>query len=295
MIVLLIIINCMPSIKKFRFQPGHSRPTITDLQQWIKSQPQSRKQITKQLAELATCMQAEGKQSLLIIFQALDAAGKDSTIAKVFRYCDPNGLTTTAFKTPSKLETQHDFMWRCYPHFPAAGRISLFNRSYYEETLIVRVHPRFLIQQGVEKKVNEKFWQQRFDYINQVEAHLHHNGTQVVKFMLDVSKEEQQNRLIKRYAMSDKNWKFNIGDLKERRFWDDYQDCFDAMLEHSSTKNAPWYVIPADDKEMMRILVATIVQKRMQKMACQYPDLEPLSESDLALLDETIHAQPNNH
>ncbi len=294
MIVFFMTLYCMPSIKKFRYQAGQDRPTLTDLQQWIETQSLSRKAITKQVAELATCMQAESKQSILVIFQALDAAGKDSTINEVFRYCDPNGMNTTAFKTPSKLESQHDFMWRCYPHFPAAGQVSLFNRSYYEETLVVRVHPRFLIQQGIEHKINAKFWQQRFDYINQVEAHLQHNGTQVIKFMLDVSKEEQQKRLIRRYAMSDKNWKFNIKDLKERRYWDDYQKYFDAMLKNTSTKKSPWYVIPADDKDMMRILVASILQKRMKKMACQYPDLEPLSESDLALLDETIQSQTNN-
>ncbi len=278
----------MSSVKIFRHQPGQPRPDMTQLKTWFDAQKHSLKTVTQQLDDLSRQMRAEGKQSLLVIFQALDAAGKDSTIRKVFRYCDPGLMTTNSFKAPTDKEAAHDFMWRCYPHFPAQGRISIFNRSYYEETLVVRVHPHFLNKQNISTPVKKPFWQQRFDFINQVEHHLHHNRTQVVKFMLDVSKETQQQRLIRRYARHEKNWKFNINDIKQRQYWDKYQLAFDDMLNKTSTEVAPWYIIPADDKAKMQQLIATILVKRLKKMKCQRPGLTAMNDKELALLEAHV-------
>ena len=225
---------------------------------------------------------------MLIIFQALDAAGKDSTIRNVFKYCDPAGLNVASFKTPSKLEAAHDFMWRCYQQLPAKGQLTVFNRSYYEETLVVKVHPEFLKGQGIEAKPNKAFWQQRYDYINQVEAHLVASGTQVIKFFLDVSQSTQHSRFISRYATPEKQWKFNVGDLKESLLWDDYQKAFTTMLNKTSSKAAPWYIIPADDKPNMRAAVAEIIKQHMKGMNCQYPAIAEFDTEDLKLIDDII-------
>ncbi|MCX7544812.1 PPK2 family polyphosphate kinase [Marinicella gelatinilytica] len=280
----------MPSVKMFRHQPGKARPSFSQLHQWVEKQTTSLKDMSKELAELTVDLQAEKKQSVLVIFQALDAAGKDSTIRNVFRYCDPSMISSQSFKTPSAKESSHDFMWRCYPHFPANGKVQIFNRSYYEETLVVRVHPHFLQNQHIDIPVKKSFWQQRFDFINQVEKHFTTNRTRVIKFMLDVDKDTQQQRLVRRYARSDKNWTFNINDLKERQFWDEYQLAFDDMLDKTSTEYAPWYVIPATDKNMMRQLVATIMVKQLKKMGFQRPGLAPMTDDELTLLSETIEA-----
>ncbi|MCW8869859.1 MAG: polyphosphate kinase 2 family protein [Proteobacteria bacterium] len=278
----------MPSVKIFRHQTGQTRPQFSDLQKWCEQQNKSLKSLTKKLADLTTDLQAEKKQSLLVIFQALDAAGKDSTMRNVFRYCDPSAINTHSFKTPSKKESSHDFMWRCYPHFPAQGELSIFNRSYYEETLVVRVHPEFLSNQNIHLPVKKSFWQQRFKFINAVEEHLTQSGTQVIKFMLDIDKDTQKKRLIRRYARQDKNWKFNINDLKERQHWQQYQLAFDDMLKSTSSEHAPWYVIPAQNKDMMRTLVADILVKKLKKMNCQRPGLADMTEGELKILAEHV-------
>lgn len=278
----------MPSVKKFRHHPNQVRPVMADLRHWTENNLRSLKDLSKELADLTRQMRAENTQSVLIIFQALDAAGKDSSIRRVFRYCDPGLLNCHSFKAPSNEEAAHDFMWRCYPHFPAQGTISIFNRSYYEETLVVRVHPHFLNKQRISTSVKKAFWQQRFDFINQVEHHLTQNRTQVIKFMLDVSKDCQKERLIRRYARQDKNWTFNINDIKERSHWDKYQLAFDDMLNKTSTDYAPWYIIPADDKPMMRRLIATLMIKRLKKMQPQWPALKPMDKAELNLLANFI-------
>lgn len=282
----------MTSVKIFRHQPNQGRPGLAQLKSWFDEQNRSLKSLSKQLADLTTDLKAENKQSVLVIFQAMDAAGKDSIIRKVFRYCDPNLYDTQSFKTPSSKESSHDFMWRCYPHFPADGELKIFNRSYYEETLVVRVHPEFLRNQHIDIPVKKDFWQRRFDFINQLEQHLSHNGTKVIKFMLDVDKETQRKRLIRRYAQRDKNWKFNINDLKEREHWDKYQIAFDNMLDKTSTDYAPWHIIPAQNKDMMRQVVAAIMVKQLKKMRCQAPGLKSMTDNELVLLENTIQC-PN--
>jgi PPK2 family polyphosphate:nucleotide phosphotransferase len=282
----------MPKIKAFKHSSSQPRPTQQQLNEFITTNSIDLKKNAKQIGDHQKALNAESKQGLLIIFQALDAAGKDSTIRNVFKYCDPAGLNVASFKTPSKLEAAHDFMWRCYQQFPAKGQLTVFNRSYYEETLVVKVHPEFLKGQGIEAKPNKAFWQQRYDYINQVEAHLVASGTQVVKFFLDVSQPTQHSRFISRYATPEKQWKFNVGDLKESLLWDKYQKAFSTLLDKTSTKQAPWYVIPADDKPNMRAAVAEIIKQHMKSMNCQYPAIAEFDTEDLKLIDELIKSHP---
>ena len=270
------------------YVPGQNRPTPEHLMEYLQYHTSSLKQKTSDIGDFQRALQAEGKQSLLVIFQAMDAAGKDSTIRKVFNACDPAGYGVVSFKAPSKKERAHDFMWRCYAHFPERGFLRIFNRSYYEETLIVRVHPEFLKAQGIDKKPTQKFWDRRFKYINQVERHLKRNGTHVIKFFLDVTQPQQHYRFISRYATPEKQWKFNVGDLKESQHWDAYQQAFDDMLFHTSTKHAPWYVIPADDKPMMRNAVAAIIQQHLAAMKPQYPSLPTYDAEDLKLIDDLM-------
>ena len=179
-------------------------------------------------------------------------------------------------------------MWRCYQQFPAKGQLTVFNRSYYEETLVVKVHPEFLKGQAIDAKPNKAFWQQRYDYINQVEAHLVASGTQVIKFFLDVSQPVQHSRFISRYATPEKQWKFNVGDLKESLLWSNYQKAFTTMLNNTSSKLAPWYVIPADNKPNMRAAVAEIVMQHMKGMNCQYPTISEFDADDLKLIDDLV-------
>lgn len=282
----------MAKNKIFKYTPGQPRPNQSQLNEFITTNGLKLKSQAKQLADHQRTIKAEGKQALLVIFQALDAAGKDSTIRNVFKYCDPAGLDVAAFKAPSKLEAAHDFMWRCYKKFPAKGQLQVFNRSYYEETLVVKVHPEFLKFQGFSKPPTQTFWQQRYNYINQTEAHLVASGTQVLKFFLDVSQPTQHQRFIDRYATPEKQWKFNVGDLKESMLWEQYQAAFDTLLEKTSTKAAPWYVIPADDKPNMRTAVAQIIKQKLKSMKPQYPGMPSFAADDLALIDQLVKATP---
>jgi len=278
----------MPKIKTFRHNPNLPRPTQQQLQDFININGISLKKNAKQIGNHQAALHAEGKQGLLVIFQALDAAGKDSTIRNVFKHCDPAAFNVASFKSPTKLEAAHDFMWRCYQKLPAKGQLTVFNRSYYEETLVVKVHPEFLRNQGISRKPNKAFWQQRYDFINQAEAHLAASGTQVLKFFLDVSKHTQHKRFIRRYSTPEKQWKFNTGDLKESLLWDKYQKAFKTMLKKTSTDVAPWYIVPADDKPAMRALVSEIVKLQMKNMKCQYPDMPTFDDYDLKLINDMV-------
>ena len=234
--------------------------------------------LSKKLAELQKKIQAENKQAVLIIFQAMDAAGKDSTIRNVFKECDIAGIDSVSFKQPSKAESAHDFIWRCHKHTPARGQITLFNRSYYEEVLVVKVHPEWLSSQGIQAPVDDSFWEKRYAGIVDFENHLKNSGTKIIKFMLDVSQQEQHKRLIRRYNTPSKQWKFSTGDIKESKRWDDYQSAFDSLLKRTSTSSNPWHVIPADDKILMRLLVTEILIDELQKLNPEYPPMPTFSE-----------------
>lgn len=234
----------------------------------------------KKLAKMQDMLYASSQYSLLIIFQAMDAAGKDSTIKHVMSGINPQGCIVTSFKAPSVEELDHDYLWRCLKLIPAKGDIGIFNRSYYEELLVVRVHPEMLQKQKLtilpEGRIpGEDFWKQRFTDINNFERYLYHNDIHVLKFFLNVSKEVQKERLLKRIEKTEKNWKVSEHDAEERKFWNDYQFAYEQALKNTSTKEVPWYVIPADHKWYMRYAVGQIIADKLESLGLEYPQLNP--------------------
>ena len=231
--------------------------------------------ITKDFAQLQRKLYADDKHSLLLIFQAMDAAGKDSTIRAITKGVNPAGFQVFSFKQPSKQELDHDFLWRSATRLPERGRIGIFNRSYYEETLVVRVHPEFL---GAQKLPNppelETLWQERYQSIVEHEHHLARNGTVILKFWLNVSLDEQKRRFLARLNDPAKYWKFSGGDLKERVLWDDYMQAYEAMINATSTEFAPWYAIPADNKAWMRTHIASIIVEKLESLNLAYPEAD---------------------
>lgn len=222
------------------------------------------------LDELQQLLYASNKHALLIIFQAMDAAGKDGVIRHVMSGINPQGCQVFSFKHPSAEELEHDFLWRTTRHLPERGKIGIFNRSYYEEVLIARVHPEILRAENL-PDAGKSIWDERFASINGLERHLHANGTRVIKFFLHLSKEEQRRRFLARIDEADKNWKFSAGDIEERRFWKDYMHAFEQALSHTSSKHCPWYVVPADDKDNARLIVSQIVVKTLEGLKMSYP------------------------
>jgi len=242
------------------------------------------KKNVKQISKLQRKLYAEDKYSLLVIFQAMDAAGKDSTIRAVTTGVNPAGFQVFSFKQPSKEELDHDFLWRTSKRLPEKGRIGIFNRSYYEEVLVVRVHPEFLGAQRITLPQNlDNLWQTRFHSINEHELHLARNNTIILKFWLNVSKDEQKRRFISRIDDETKNWKFSIGDLKERVLWEKYMSAYKDMILNTSRKHAPWYVIPADNKPYMRWQVARIIRKTLENLKPGFPELKPKDKANLKL------------
>lgn len=226
------------------------------------------------LAQWQEKLYAEGTRSLLIIFQAMDAAGKDSTIKHVMSGLNPQGCQVTSFKTPSAQELSYGYLWRCAKVVPPKGFIGIFNRSYYEEVLVTKVHPEILDAQHLPVSDYDKsFWRRRYDQINAFEDYLTSTGTTVLKFFLNVSAEEQKKRFLERLKKEEKNWKFSMSDLKERAYWDDYQAAFNDMLSATSTNAAPWYVIPADRKWFTRLAVAATIYMTLEDMNPQFPTI----------------------
>ncbi|MCD9185541.1 MAG: polyphosphate kinase 2 family protein [Pyrinomonadaceae bacterium] len=229
----------------------------------------------EKLSRLQDALYAENKQSLLVIFQAMDAAGKDGAIKHVFSGVNPQGVNVVSFKQPSTEELDHDFLWRCAKNLPQRGHIGVFNRSYYEEVLIVRVHQNILENQPLpdEIKADKNIWKKRFEAIRNFENYLHDNGTKVIKFFLNVSKNEQKKRFLARIEEPDKNWKFSAQDAKERTFWDDYMKAYEDALRETSTKNSPWFVISGDKKWFARTAISEIIVKTLEEMNPQYPQV----------------------
>jgi PPK2 family polyphosphate:nucleotide phosphotransferase len=224
------------------------------------------------LARLQDVLYAQNTYGVLIIFQAMDAAGKDSTIKHVMSGINPQGCQVYNFKTPTYEDLDHDYLWRYSRLIPERGRIGIFNRSYYEEVLIARVRPEILANQQLPYiPKGEQLWQQRFEEINQFEKYLTNNGIVVLKFFLNISKAEQKNRFLKRIDTPEKNWKFSLSDVEDRKLWDNYQTAYDEVFNHTSTKNAPWYIIPADRKWYTRLVVADIIDRRLQELDLKYP------------------------
>jgi PPK2 family polyphosphate:nucleotide phosphotransferase len=236
----------------------------------------------EELADLQERIYADDRYSVLIVFQAMDAAGKDGTIKHVMSGVNPAGCQVFSFKAPSAEELDHDFLWRYAKALPERGRIGIFNRSYYEEVLVVRVHPEILARQRLPRtQVDRDFWRERFEGINAFERHLARNGTVVLKFFLQVSKDEQRRRLLDRLEEPEKHWKFSYGDLEERRLWDRYMAAFEDAITATSTPEAPWYVIPADHKWVMRALVSHVIVDRLQALDLRLP--KPDAEKKAAI------------
>jgi PPK2 family polyphosphate:nucleotide phosphotransferase len=232
----------------------------------------------KDMQNLQDMLYADNSYAILLIFQAMDGAGKDSTIKHVMSGINPQGCQVYNFKQPSAEELDHDFLWRTTKCLPERGRIGIFNRSYYEEVLIARVHPEIVLKQNLPgissvDKVNDQLWKDRYQSINDFERHLEKNGTVVIKFFLNVSKMEQADRFLKRINEPGKNWKFAYSDMEERGFWDDYQRAYESMITATSTEGAPWYVIPADKKWYMQLVVAEIILQRLKYLHLSYPVL----------------------
>jgi len=243
------------------------------------------------LAALQDRLYAEDRWSVLLVFQAMDAAGKDGTIKHVMSGINPQGCEVTSFKGPSSEELDHDYLWRCQKHLPERGRIGIFNRSYYEETLVVRVHPEFLAGQKLpEKRVTKHIWKERFQDIRAFERHLTRNGTIVLKFFLHVSKEEQRKRFLERIELPEKNWKFSSADMRERGFWDDYQTAYEETIRGTATKEAPWYVVPADNKWFTRLVVSAAVIDALNALDLKYPKVSDAKLKDLAVAKKALLA-----
>ncbi len=237
------------------------------------------KKLTKKLDKLQQVFYAHDQHSLLLVFQAMDAAGKDGTIRAIMSGINPAGCQVYSFKQPSAEELDHDFLWRTSKNLPERGRMGVFNRSYYEEVLIVRVHPEYLGGQNLPKAVNlETLWEDRYESIRDHEKHLARNGTIVLKFWLNVSKAEQKRRFLARLDEPEKNWKFSSGDVAERQHWDAYMHAYQEALNATSRKHAPWYAIPADNKKYMRVAVAETIVATLEALSLEYPQV---SDKDL--------------
>lgn len=240
------------------------------------------------LADLQDRLYAQDRWAVLIIFQAMDAAGKDGAIKHVMSGVNPQGCEVSSFKAPSAEELDHDFLWRCAKRLPERGRIGIFNRSYYEETLVVRVHPKFLEGQKLPPDVKTKdLWKRRFRDIRNFERYLTHNGIAVLKFFLHVSKKEQQQRFLARIEDPAKNWKFSLNDVREREHWDEYMNAYEETIRNTATAHAPWYVVPADNKWFTRLVVASAIVDNLNALNLQYPSL---TKDELKTLDEAKKA-----
>jgi PPK2 family polyphosphate:nucleotide phosphotransferase len=265
--------------KDFRVPPGEK----VKLQDWptrMKPFRKSKEQYHELLREhverlnsLQELLYASNRYALLLIFQGMDAAGKDGAIRHVMSGVNPQGCQVSSFKQPSAEELEHDFLWRTTYRLPARGQIGIFNRSYYEEVLVVRVHPEILGAEGLAKGMKDEkhFWRQRYRSIVDLEEHLYRNNTRVIKFFLHLSKDEQRRRFLERIDDPDKNWKFSLSDIHERKYWKDYTEAFEDCLQATSTHNAPWYAVPADDKENARLIVSHIVLDALAELKMTYP------------------------
>ena len=295
------------AMEKFRVEPGKKFRMKDHDSGWAgdedvpveKRKEYAQEILTQDVSELGQSQEllyADNSWSLLVIFQAMDAAGKDSTIKHVMSGVNPQGCQVFSFKQPSSEELDHNFLWRCMKCLPERGRIGIFNRSYYEEVLVVKVHPEYLGAQRIPSlkagdKVKKDFWEQRYEDINNFEQHLVRNGTAIVKFFLNVSKEEQARRFLKRLNDPAKHWKFSAADLSEREYWDQYMEAYEDCLTATSTEAAPWYVIPADHKWVMRAAVAAILNDTIRSLDLQWPQLGQADEAKIAEARKLLEEQ----
>jgi PPK2 family polyphosphate:nucleotide phosphotransferase len=243
----------------------------------------------KELSKLQDVLYAQGTWALLVVLQAMDAAGKDSTIKHVTSGVNPQGVDVYPFKVPSTEELAHDYLWRANQCLPARGKIGIFNRSYYEEVLVVRVHPKLIDGQRIPDELRGKhFWKHRYEDINQFERYLTRNGIAIRKFFLHISKAEQKRRFLARLEEPEKNWKFSAEDVQERKYWDDYQNAYEKMIRNTATPYAPWFVVPADNKWFSRLLVVAVINDALESLHLQYPEVGPAERKELKKARKTL-------
>jgi PPK2 family polyphosphate:nucleotide phosphotransferase len=266
-------------------------PTI--IEPFCKTKKEYQKLLEKHVEELSSLQQlhyASDRYALLLIFQAMDAAGKDGSIRHVMSGVNPEGCEVFSFKQPSAEELKHDFLWRTTCRLPERGRIGIFNRSYYEEVLVVRVHPEILRNQGLSEELRDEktIWKQRYRSIVDLEEHLHRNGTRIIKFFLHLSKNEQRKRFLERIDEQDKNWKFSLADIQERKYWKHYTKAYEECLHATSTHHTPWYVVPADDKDNARLIVSRIVIDALDDLKMAYPKTTAKRRRELKSIGELL-------
>lgn len=253
------------------------------------------KRVRKKLGKLQDTMYAHGKYAVLVCLQGMDTSGKDSLIREVFKDFNARGVEVQSFKVPTELELKHDYLWRHYLKLPARGKFGVHNRTHYENVLVTRVHPYYILGENIPTvtsvdDVNDAFWDKRFEQINNFEKHIADNGTIIFKFFMNLSKEEQKNRLLRRLEKKEKNWKFSAGDLKERKLWDKYQDCYEDAINRTSKAHAPWYNIPADDKPTARYIVAKILYDTLKEYAdIKEPELDDETKANLELYKQELN------
>lgn len=280
----------VPPGKKITLRKDYD-PTFTA---GFKGKKDAQKKLEQNIAELAEyqdILYAQDTYAVLIVFQAMDAAGKDGTIKHVMSGVNPQGCQVFSFKVPSAEELDHDYLWRSMKCLPERGRIGIFNRSYYEEVLVVRVHPELLDHQKIPPTARENIWQRRYEQINAFEKYLFENGIIVLKFFLNVSKEEQKKRFLERIDQPEKNWKFSTADVKERAFWDIYQTAYEDCLNHTSTEWAPWFVIPADAKWFARLTVSEIIVRTLKQLNLRYPEVSAARRQELQEIRKLLEAE----
>ncbi|TCN51567.1 polyphosphate kinase 2 family protein [Flavobacterium circumlabens] len=271
-----------------------SIPTLLDIKADDEEKEEKLDKVQAKLSDLQDVMYSHNKYSVLICLQGMDTSGKDSLIREVFKEFNPRGVVVHSFKTPNSSELEHDYLWRHYIALPEKGKFAIFNRTHYENVLVTRVHPEFLLSENLPginsvEDIKPKFWKNRIEQINNFEKHIAANGTIVMKFFLHLSKEEQRQRLLRRLEEGKHNWKFSPGDLKEREHWEEYQKYYQQAINKTSKEHAPWYIVPADDKEMARYIVAKIIWEEMQKYTdIKEPELDDEIKANFELYKKQL-------
>ncbi|PIF31015.1 PPK2 family polyphosphate:nucleotide phosphotransferase [Flavobacterium sp. 9] len=273
-------------------------PTLLDIDADSDEKEAKLDKVQAKLSNLQDVMYAHNKYSVLICLQGMDTSGKDSLIREVFKEFNPRGVVVHSFKTPNSTELEHDYLWRHYIALPEKGKFAIFNRTHYENVLVTRVHPEYILGENLPginsvDDITPKFWEDRIKQINNFEKHISQNGTIVLKFYLHLSKEEQRERLLRRLEEGKHNWKFSPGDLKEREHWKEYQEYYEEAINKTSTDYAPWYVVPADDKEMARYIVAKIIWEEMQKHTdIKEPELDEKIKANIEIYKQQLKKEP---
>ncbi|RUQ37075.1 MAG: polyphosphate kinase 2 family protein [Candidatus Competibacteraceae bacterium] len=285
-------------VKHIMVPPGHKISLHKDYDPAFTANFKNKKAASKklaaniaELAEYQDILYAQDTYALLIVFQAMDAAGKDGAIKHVMSGVNPQGCQVFSFKAPSAEDLDHDYLWRSMKCLPERGRIGIFNRSYYEEVLVVRVHPELLEHEKLPSSDRQHLWKRRYDQINAFEKYLFENGIIVLKFFLNVSKDEQKKRFLDRIDHPEKNWKFSTADIKERGFWDDYQAAYEDCLNHTSTEWAPWFVVPADSKWFTRLAVSEIIARALKRLNLRYPEVDEQRRQELQEIRKQLEAE----